>query len=72
MKLEITTFRIKLINVSANEERRFGGEITISLMIICDHLQDNQAQRGHLQIFFCTYGVVGIQILSSPSFILIA
>ncbi len=42
-------------------------------MYICDRLQENQAQRGTLRkIFFCTYRVVGIQILSSPSFIVVA
>ncbi len=40
---------------------------------ICDHLQENQAQRGTLRKnFFCTYRVVGVQILSSPSFIVVA
>ncbi len=39
----------------------------------CDRLQENRAQRGTLQkIFFCTYRVVGVQILSSPSFIVVA
>ncbi len=40
---------------------------------ICDRLQENRAQRGTLRkIFFCTYRVVGVQILSSPSFIVVA
>ncbi len=40
---------------------------------ICDPLQENQAQRGTLRKkFFCTYRVVSVQILSSPSFIVVA
>ncbi len=39
---------------------------------ICDRLQENRAQRGTLRkIFFCTYRVAGVQILSSPSFIVV-
>ena len=40
---------------------------------ICDRLQENRAQRGTLgKKFFCTYRVVSVQILSSPSFIVVA
>ncbi len=40
---------------------------------ICDRLQENREQRGTLRKkFFCTYRVVGVQILSSPSFIVVA
>ncbi len=43
------------------------------LFTICDRLQENRAQHGTLRkIFFCTYRVVGVQILSSPSFIVVA
>ncbi len=44
-----------------------------SCVHICDRLQNNRAQRGTLRkIFFCTYRVVGVQTLSSPSFIVVA
>ncbi len=40
---------------------------------ICDRLQENRAQRGPDEnFFFCTYTLLGKQILSSPSFIAVA
>ncbi len=42
-------------------------------VLICDRLQENRAQRGTLRKnCFCTYRVVGVQILSSPCFIVVA
>ncbi len=39
----------------------------------CDRLQENRAQRGpDEKYFFCTYRLLGKQILSSPSFIAVA
>ncbi len=40
---------------------------------IGDRLQENRAQRGpDEKLFFCTYTLLGKQILSSPSFIAVA
>ncbi len=42
-------------------------------LFICDRLQEIQAQRGPGEnFFFCTYTLLGKQILSSPSFIAVA
>ncbi len=42
-------------------------------LYICDRLQENRAQRGpDEKTFFCTYRLLGKQILSSPSFIAVA
>ena len=42
-------------------------------VMICDRLQENRAQRSpDEKFFFCTYRLLGKQILSSPSFIAVA
>ncbi len=46
---------------------------SVNSLTICDRLQENRAQRGpDEKYFFCTYRLLGKQILSSPSFIAVA
>ncbi len=49
------------------------GEHEWRIYILCDRLQENRAQRGpDEKIFFCTYTLLGKQIISSPGFIAVA
>ncbi len=46
---------------------------SVMTFIICDRLQENRAQRGpDEKFFFCTYTLLGKQILSFPNFIAVA
>ncbi len=43
-----------------------------SLAVFVNVYRKTRHSAAHFEIFFCTYGVVGVQILSTPSFIVVA
>ncbi len=45
---------------------------SVLYIINCDRLQENRAQAPRRNFFFCTYTLLGEQILSSLSFIAVA